>query len=170
MAQTMNNKILLIGILVALLALIGVVSALLIVQMRQPAAAAATGAPDAAAPAGDAGTEAAPAELPAAAFYHELHPPFVVNVDDDGRGRYLQVDVAVMARSQKAVDAVKEHAPALRHHLNILFSSQEVAPLRTAEGKEALRQAALETIRKVMIEKTGEPMVEDVYFNKFVIQ
>ncbi len=104
------------------------------------------------------------------AIYHEFHPNFVVNISDQRKTRYLQIDLAAVAYKQSHIDALKNHMPAIRNDLIVLFSSQEAKPLRTQEGKETLRQQALESVRKVMEAKHGEAAIEEVYFNKFVIQ
>ena len=52
----------------------------------------------------------------------------------------------------------------------MLFSGQEFEALQTPEGKEALRQASLAEVQKVMQEKIGKPGVEQVLFTDFVMQ
>ena len=123
------------------------------------------------------GEEGAAAEAEAEAntdmknvMYHDFHPSFVVNIQDGRKGRFLQVDVAVMVYSQGEIDALKAHMPAVRNDLITLFSSQFVTDLNNIEGKEALRQKALESIQNVMLKRVGKKTVQDVFFNKFVIQ
>lgn len=104
------------------------------------------------------------------AVYHEFHPNFVVNITDGPKSRYLAIDLAAVADSQSAIDALRNHMPALRNDLILLFSSQKAEDLRSSEGKEGLRKQTLAVVQKVMDDKYGEPAIEDVYFNKFVIQ
>ncbi len=103
--------------------------------------------------------------------YHDFHPSFVVNiVDTPKKTRFLQVDIAVVTDKQVHIDNLKIHMPAIRHHLNILLSSQQAGDLRSFEGKEALREEALRKVRRVMKKKTGNSGIKDLYFAKFVIQ
>lgn len=104
--------------------------------------------------------------------YHEFHPNFVVNIFDKStdRTRFLAIDLAASAPEQADIDALKKHMPAMRNDLIMLFSSQDVDQLHSVEGKETLRKQTLEVVRKVMEQKYGEPAIDDVYFNKFVIQ
>jgi flagellar FliL protein len=111
--------------------------------------------------------EAQPAGPP---LYFELDPPFVVNLAGQNRSRFLQASVQLMSRDEKVVEALEEHQPLLRNNLVMLLSSATVEEVATREGKEALRQAALEEARKVL-ESEGEPAgVEQVYFTAFVVQ
>jgi flagellar FliL protein len=107
----------------------------------------------------------------AAALYFKFDPAFVVNFGGEGSARYLQVMVETMTRDPIMLDLIKNNEPAVRNDLVLLFSSQESATLLSNEGKEKLRQAALEAIRKVVAAEGGDPkLIESVYFTSFVIQ
>ena len=124
-----------------------------------------------------AGGHGAPMAVPVAvpkptgpAKYQPLDPPFVVNFDDQGVLRYVQISVSIMARDQKALDKVKENDPQIRYRLILLFSGQTFAELGTPAGKEKLQQKTLEEIQKILIAETGTPGIEAVYFTNFVMQ
>lgn len=104
------------------------------------------------------------------AQYLALDPPLVVNFAAGGKLRYLQVSVEVMSRDGAAIEAVKRHTPAVRNALIALFSERDYEALLTRDGKEALRQEALEVIRQELTSLTGKPQAEDVYFSSFVMQ
>lgn len=104
------------------------------------------------------------------AQYLALDPPLVVNFAASGKLRYLQVSVEVMSRDGAAIEAVQRHTPAVRNALIALFSERDYEALLTRDGKEALRQEALEVIRQELAMLTGKPQVEDVYFSSFVMQ
>jgi flagellar FliL protein len=111
---------------------------------------------------------AVPVKLPA--VYEELAPAFVVNFTHQGRARYMQVNVALMARDQAQLDALKVHMPVLRNRLVMLFSSTDFAALMTATGKEALRQQATASVQELAQKETGKPTVEQVLFTNIVLQ
>lgn len=104
------------------------------------------------------------------AQYLALDPPLVVNFAASGKLRYLQVSVEVMSQDGGAIEAVQRHTPAVRNALIALFSERDYEALLTRDGKEALRQEALEVIRQELSVLTGKPQVEDVYFSSFVMQ
>ncbi|WP_455234561.1 flagellar basal body-associated FliL family protein [Thiogranum longum] len=102
--------------------------------------------------------------------YVPLDPPFVVNFSADTDIRFLQITVEVGTRDQGIVELVKEHRPAIRNSLVMLFSSQDPYALNSREGKEKLRDETLAEIQKVMKQETGAAGVESVFFTSFVMQ
>jgi len=102
--------------------------------------------------------------------YVPLDPPFVVNFTADTDIRFLQITVEVGTRDAEAVERIKEHRPAIRNSMVMLFSSQEPHALNTRAGKEQLRAETLAEIQKVMKEETGDAVVESVFFTSFVMQ
>jgi flagellar protein FliL len=124
------------------------------------------------APAAAAAAASQPTAAPRAApIYYKFDPAFVVNFGGEGSARYLQVTVEAMSRDAAALDALKNNEPAVRNDLVMLFSSQDSASLLSAAGKEKLRAATLDAIRKVLADEGvhGEK-IEAVYFTSFVIQ
>ena len=103
-------------------------------------------------------------------IYFGLEPAMVVNFQNPGPVRFLQVRVQVMAREKEVIEAVKEHMPAIRNDLMMLFSSQRYETIKTRDGKENLRQEVVEAIQKILTEHTGNSGVEQVYFTNFVMQ
>jgi flagellar FliL protein len=60
--------------------------------------------------------------------------------------------------------------PMIRNALVLQFGGQVYADLQTAEGKELLRQQALENIQNLLQQEIGKPGVEQVLFTNFVMQ
>ena len=124
----------------------------------------AHGAPDKEAEKKDTG------EPPAPAHYVPMEQPFVVNFNDNGKSRFLQVQLELMTRDPKAVEHLKEHAPLIRNNVLMLLSQQPAEMLHSTLGKEQIRLAVLAEIKKVLKQETGEEIVEAVYFTSFVTQ
>jgi len=102
--------------------------------------------------------------------YVPMDPPFVVNFNADTDVRFLQITVEVGTRNPDVVDLVKEHRPAIRNSLVMLFGNQDPETLNSREGKEKLRSETLAEIQKVMTEETGDVGVDSVFFTSFVMQ
>lgn len=125
------------------------------------------GSPDATAPE----TAEAPEEPPPAPpVYLPLEPAIVVNLRGEGATSYLQAGIEVMARGEETIGAVQEHMPVVRNNLLLLLGSQTYKDIDDREGKERLRQRALEEVNKVLAEQGIEKQVEAVYFTSFVLQ
>lgn len=104
------------------------------------------------------------------AVYLALDPAFVVNFEDQGVVRFLQITAEVGTHDPLVLDAVKLHMPIIRNNLVMLFSNLNLATVTSREGKEKLRADALLEVQKVLQEQTGEPGVENIYFTSFVMQ
>lgn len=107
----------------------------------------------------------------AAAIYYKFDPAFVVNFGSDGNTRYLQITLEAMSREQGVIDEIKNNEPAIRNDLVLLYSAQQPEALLAPEGKEKLRAATLDAVRKtIAAEGAKAEAVEAVYFTSFVIQ
>lgn len=104
------------------------------------------------------------------AIYFPLKPAIIVNFQARGRQRYLQADLTLMTRENDVIEAVETHMPMIRNALVLQFGGQVYEDLQTAEGKELLRQQALENIQNLLQQEIGKPGVEQVLFTNFVMQ
>ena len=108
---------------------------------------------------------------PAPAIYYQFDPAFVVNFEAEQLVRFLQVTIGVMSRDQPTVDFLKQHDPALRNDLLLLLGNQQYSAISSVQGKEQLRERALEAVRAVAKREGGDPQkIEAVYFTSFVMQ
>ena len=105
------------------------------------------------------------------ATYLKFDPPFVVNFENRGAMRFLQVSVEVMTRDTGIAELIRQHDPKLRNDLLMLLGSQTYETISTREGKERLRGEALKTVHEVISGEGGSPeKVEQLYFTSFVMQ
>lgn len=110
-------------------------------------------------------------EVKLPAVFVELDPPFVANFAPGSQARFLQISVQLMTRDAEVAKLLEHLKPILRNDLLLLFGNQQVAEVSTAEGKEALRGATLEAVRKVITSEGGKgEALEAVYFTSFVMQ
>ena len=125
-------------------------------------------------PTAEEGAEAAEAEpeeeLRPPAVYFPLKPPLLVTYNDRGRQRYAQIELTLLTRSEEVVKEVELHSSRIRNDLILTFSGLEFYEVQTAEGKELMRQQALDTVQRILTEEMGEPGVEQVLFTNLVMQ
>jgi flagellar FliL protein len=114
--------------------------------------------------------EPAEEEPLAPAIYTALDPPFVVSFDAEDGARYLQLTLQAMARDEKTIAAVKQHAPAIRNSVLFMLSGYELEVLATQAGKEQLRQALLGATNEILAKNGVEHSVEELFFTSLVIQ
>lgn len=166
------KKILLI-VIGALVLVGGAVGATLFLTgaLHKPAEAASEHKPAAKASAKSGGGHGAEAPAPGTvAIYQPLDPPFIINFEDQGILRYLQIGFSVMARDKAIIDAVNNNMPQIRNNLILLFGNQKAETLSSNEGKEKLRALALEQVQNVLNQEIGEPGIEAIYYTAFVMQ
>lgn len=109
-------------------------------------------------------------DKPSPAMYFPIKPAFVVNFQSRGRQRYLQTDITIMTRDVDAFTALQSHAPLVKNRLVMLLGGEMYVELQTDEGKELLRQKALEALQEIMQQEIGKPGIDAVLFTNFVMQ
>jgi flagellar FliL protein len=111
------------------------------------------------------------ADPKAPAMYVKFDPPFVVNFENKGMMRFLQVSCEVMTRDPLTADMIKQHDPKLRNDLLMLLGGQSYETISSREGKERLRTDALKVVADVIAGEGGNAeSVEQLYFTSFVMQ
>lgn len=85
--------------------------------------------------------------------YVEITPKFVVNLLEPKK--YLSINVQLLIEGPEIDALVKKHMPAIKHELIMLFSDRSIESLQTMEQREALRQAAVDTIHKTIDKAEG---------------
>jgi flagellar FliL protein len=104
-----------------------------------------------------------------ASLFYPIDPPLVVNFEDGSAVRFLQISMEVMGKDQKGIDSVQKNMPLIRNNLLLLMSNRNYQSLMSREGKDKLRQEALDEIRAVQ-KKQGGADIEDLLFTSFVVQ
>lgn len=119
----------------------------------------------------------------APAIYFDMAPNFTINFNVNGRQRYLQAAMTLLYRDPALEELLKLHMPAIRNGLVMLLSGKNFDELQTAEGKETLKEEALEIINNQLKkeqealaakseddEKKSPSTIEQVLFTNFVMQ
>ena len=117
------------------------------------------------------GLQAAEADSTASQVsYITLTPPLVGNYQSTGRVRLYKADISLRVNSELAKTRVEYHEPLIRNQLVMLFAQQTEESLGRPEGKEQLRQAALQQVQQVLNAEDPSAKVDDLLFNNLVIQ
>jgi flagellar protein FliL len=113
-----------------------------------------------------------PASGMAGLIYYTLGPSFVTNYDGAGRLKYLKTDIAVRIDPGTA-PMLDTHLPYIRNKLVVLLAAQLEENLTSTQGKETLRNQALNEVKAALDylqgAGTGE-RVRSLYFTSFVVQ
>ncbi len=107
---------------------------------------------------------------PDPAMYFPIKPAFIVTLPSKGRQRMLSVEVTIMTRDSEIFNGLQTHMPLVKNRLVMLLGGEIYEELQTAEGKELLRQKALQAMQDIMQQEIGKPAIEQVLFTNFVMQ
>lgn len=105
-------------------------------------------------------------------IYYSFTEPFTINFlrQSNETARYLQIKVAIMSHDQNVIDSAELNLPMLQDALRTLFTTQTLDTVSTVEGRRALQAQALDTIKSLLKEETGNDKLEAVYFTSLILQ
>jgi flagellar protein FliL len=104
------------------------------------------------------------------AEYVDMGPAFIIALADEGKSRYLQLEMQLMAREHKTLGAVEKHMPRIRNNLLLRLGQESTESLRTREDKERIQAAVLEEVNTILHEEDDSLTVDAVLFTSFVTQ
>lgn len=101
-------------------------------------------------------------------IYVELTPPFVTNYMSNKVG-YIKADVTLKVKGGPTAEAINRHEPFIRHNLVMLFSRQASESINSMEGKQHLKEEALNEVISVLESEGEATNVEDILFTSFIV-
>lgn len=104
----------------------------------------------------------------AAVTYVELAPAFVTNFQAP-KIRYLKTDITLKVKGSATADAINRHVPYIRNNLVMLFSRQSEESLNSPEGRQHLKEEALQEIISVLQTESEPVDVQEVLFTSFIV-
>ena len=108
--------------------------------------------------------------LPEDIFYHNIQPEFVVNFQGKSRVKFLMIEMVVATHDEKILPILTDHDPEIRNTLLGLLSEQNSDVLKTADGKQALRDDAMARLDKIVGRYYRTDRIKDVYITRLVMQ
>jgi flagellar FliL protein len=114
---------------------------------------------------------AAPANVEVgSALYVPMPRAFRFNVPGTVRDRFVEIRVQLLVRGSNNEETAKKHVPLLESSLLGVFSQANADDLATSAGKVSLKQKSLAEVQKIMMEISGERVIDQVLFTGFVMQ
>ena len=117
-----------------------------------------------------AATDVAVEEPPEMVYYHNVQPEFVVNFPGGTKTQFLMIEMVVATHDEEVIAILQEHDPELRNSLLMLLAEQKSEPLKTAEGKQLLREQALAKIDEMVGTHYKADKIKDVFITRLVMQ
>jgi flagellar FliL protein len=92
--------------------------------------------------------------------------PFVVNISDRERDRFLKLKTEIELSSSEVAAELDQRLPQIRDLIISLLGAKSFDEVRTIEGKNFLREEMLLRINSLLV--TGK--AKSIYFTEFVVQ
>ena len=96
--------------------------------------------------------------------------PFTVNLQSEGRARFLHVGIALKVKDEKAKAQVVEFMPELRSRVLLLLSNRQPESLVTTEDKSKLAEEIRTAINAPLSADLPPQGITGVSFSTFVVQ
>lgn len=105
--------------------------------------------------------------------YYGFEPDITTNFIKDGndyRLGFVRLAIEVMVPNPDYVSVVEHHAPLLRDTFIKILGSAPERQIKTMTGRDQLRMKCLERAQELMRQETGNPVIQDVFFTKYIYQ
>ena len=102
--------------------------------------------------------------------YFQMKEPFIIDFNQNGRQRFLQLKVTLMYRDPEVMGVLDNHMPLVRNNIISIIGSQDFNSLRTPEGKESLSKSIHDELNLMMNRELGRVAIDKVLFTEFVMQ
>ena len=96
--------------------------------------------------------------------------PITVNLQSEGRSRFLHVGMALKVRDAKAKAQVVEFMPELRSRALLMLSNRQPDTLQSTEDKARLANEILAELSRPLNDSLPPQAIVSVSFNAFVVQ
>jgi flagellar FliL protein len=106
------------------------------------------------------------------AIYYAIPEPFTINFlnQSNQQARYLQIKVTLKSTNAEAIESAEQNLPMIQDALLDLFSDQSYTEANSVDGRKALQQNTLETVKTILKEETGNDAIDAIYFTSFILQ
>lgn len=104
--------------------------------------------------------------------YFGLEPDIVTNyLGNSSRSLgYVRITVELMLEDADYLEAAEHHSPLLRATVIDIIGRQPEEKVKSLTGREEIRRISLEKLRSLLKKETGNEMVKDVIFTKYLYQ
>ncbi|MDP4527752.1 flagellar basal body-associated FliL family protein [Alkalimonas delamerensis] len=104
--------------------------------------------------------------------YYGFDPDIVTNYVTSGRRSlgYIRVTVELMVADRRFLNDIEYHEPQILNTIIRVFNQQHEDRIKSLTGREEIRQTVLHELQAVLKRETGQDMIQDVIFTKYLYQ
>ncbi|MEJ6475706.1 flagellar basal body-associated protein FliL [Pseudoalteromonas piscicida] len=115
-------------------------------------------------------TAASPAKADSTIGYFGFEPDIITNYIGQSSKKlgYVRVTVDLMLNDVSNIAVVEHHTPLLRDAIVQILSKENEETIKSLTGREEIRQRCAEKLKTLLKEETGQEIVRDVLFTKYL--
>ena len=104
--------------------------------------------------------------------YVGLEPDIVTNYAGDNSKKlgYVRVTIEMMVADPSKIIDIEHHMPLLRATAIEVLGAQPEDKIRSLTGREDIRRMVLQKFKDIMKRETGEDVIENIIFTKYLRQ
>ncbi len=104
-------------------------------------------------------------------IYHPMDEPMIVNLVSPKHPRYVQLSMTFLVDSEDTVAAIELHMPVIRNDVGELIGQMSVKAMQEPGVRKLVRSQVLTEVNRILRERANlDDAVQDIYFDKFVVQ
>ena len=102
--------------------------------------------------------------------YFGFEPDIITNYIGQSNKKlgYIRVTVDLMLNDVKNIAIVEHHTPLLRDAIVQILSKEPEETIKSLSGREEIRHRCAEKLKKLLKDETGEEIVREVLFTKYL--
>ncbi|MAD89355.1 MAG: flagellar basal body-associated protein FliL [Pseudomonadota bacterium] len=102
--------------------------------------------------------------------YFGFEPDIITNYIGQSNKKlgYIRVTVDLMLTDVKNIAIVEHHTPLLRDAIVQILSKEPEETIKSLTGREEIRQRCAEKLKKLLKDETGEEIIREVLFTKYL--
>lgn len=118
----------------------------------------------------DAAAPAAPAKPKV--VYHGFDQDIVTNFVSTGQKSlgYVRVTMELMIKDEKFLPLIEHHDPLIQDAIISVFGKEQENQIKSLTGREEIRIKILKRLNELMKKETGQELLQDVLFTKYLYQ
>ncbi|AIY64853.1 flagellar basal body-associated protein FliL [Pseudoalteromonas piratica] len=102
--------------------------------------------------------------------YFGFEPDIITNyiATSNKKLGYVRVTVELMIKDMGNLEVVEHHSPLLRDAIVEIISKEQEERVKSLTGREEIRKKCSDRIKELLKEETGQEVVHDVLFTKYL--
>jgi len=105
-------------------------------------------------------------------LYYDLDPNIITNYQKPPSRRlgFVTVDIQIQVSSESSLDLLERHKPLVEDTLIDVINAQTEDDIKNIEHRNKIRGVIKSRLASVLKEETGQELVDEIWFTKFIYQ